>query len=129
MTKIWRMKHRLLAALVMSASAMTSSAAAPRFHFELIRSTPANGVTLKAAPVKLQLWFTQVPARGVSRLTLRQGDADIALTTTSTVAESKSMLAEPRAPLAPGAYTIAWRGAGDDGHVQNGTISFVVAGR
>ena len=32
-------------------------------------------------------------------------------------------------PLAPGKYTLHWRGAGDDGHVQQGDIVFTVGAK
>lgn len=108
--------------------AITVWLAAPSaFHFELIRSTPANNVTLKTAPVRLQLWFTQVPAAGVSLLSLKADQADVALNKTVIAAKDKSMYAEPVKPLAPGRYTLHWRGAGDDGHVQQGDIVFTIA--
>ena len=31
--------------------------------------------------------------------------------------------------VAPGSYTIHWRGAGDDGNVVSGTLRFTVAGK
>ncbi|HUL74037.1 MAG TPA: copper resistance protein CopC [Vicinamibacterales bacterium] len=115
-----------LAALIVTV-AIAAPAAASRFHFEVVRSTPADGATLEAAPKRLQVWFSQLPARGVSRLALKRGDADVPLTETTIDAESKSMYADPKTALAPGAYALMWRGAGDDGHVQTGTIAFTIA--
>lgn len=103
--------------------------AAPKafFHFELIRSTPANLVTVKTAPARLQLWFSQVPAAGVSVISLKNDAGDVAVSKTTIIAKDKSMYADPAKPLAAGKYTIHWRGAGDDGHVQQGDIVFSVA--
>lgn len=99
------------------------------FHFELLRSTPANKAALTSAPARLQLWFSQVPAAGVSHLTLTADQKDVAVTKTVIVAKDKSMYVDPVAPLAPGRYVIHWRGAGDDGHVQSGEIAFSVAAK
>lgn len=110
--------------------AVTVWLAAPSaFHFELIRSTPANNVTVKTAPARLQLWFTQVPAAGVSQLSLKSGATDVALGKTMIESKDKSMYADPAKPLSPGSYTLHWRGAGDDGHVQQGDIAFTIAAK
>jgi methionine-rich copper-binding protein CopC len=36
------------------------------------------------------------------------------------------MYAEPVKPLTNGEYAMAWRAAGDDGHVLSGEVKFVV---
>ncbi len=99
------------------------------FHFELLRSTPAAKAALKASPSRIQLWFSQVPAAGVSTITLSEGDKPTAIGKTVIHAADKSMYADPTQPLTPGSYVIHWRGAGDDGHVQNGNIAFTVAAK
>ena len=105
--------------------------ASPRafFHFELLRSTPAAKATLTTAPERLQLWFSQVPAAGVSRLTLLKGAVNVPLGKTVITPGDKSMYADPVKPLGAGRYVIHWRGAGDDGHVQSGDIPFVVSAK
>jgi len=124
-------RKRLRTQLALLLIGMAAFVAAPSafFHFELLRSTPANNAELTKAPVRLQLWFSQKPAAGVSHLTLTTDQKDIALRKTVIVARDKSMYAEPLAPLVPGRYTIHWRGAGDDGHVQTGRITFSVAAK
>ena len=99
------------------------------FHFELLRSTPAAKAALTAAPARLQLWFSQVPAAGVSTITLSENGKHVAVSKTVITASDKSMSADPLKPLLPGNYIIHWRGAGDDGHVQSGEIAFSVAAR
>jgi methionine-rich copper-binding protein CopC len=122
----WQFMHALFAA-ILAAAAWASPPAAVPFHFELIRSTPGAGVTVKTSPKRLQLWFTQVPAAGVSRITLMRDQDDVgAAAKTVIVPAEKSMYVELVSPLGAGAYVIAWRGAGDDGHVQTGTIPFFV---
>jgi methionine-rich copper-binding protein CopC len=34
---------------------------------------------------------------------------------------------KPSAPLAPGRYTVSWRGVGDDGHAVTGDFGFSVS--
>lgn len=124
------MRTRLAVALPAVIAVLVLTARPSAFHhFELIRSIPAAKTTITgAAPsVRVQLWFTQVPAAGVSRLSLKGPSGDLALGKTVIVPKDKSMYADAAGPLPVGAYTIQWRGAGDDGHVQQGTIPFTVA--
>ena len=101
-------------------------------HFALVKSTPAAGAKLEASPTKLQLWFSQLPAAGVSQLKLGLAGEDkteIAIGKTSIDAADKSLTAALVKPLAPGSYVIHWRGAGDDGHVMSGDVPFTIAPR
>lgn len=123
------MRNRLLALCVLLA--VTSLPPLSAHHFELTKSDPAAKSTIAgtAPSVRIQLWFTQVPAAGVSRLSLKGPSGDLALGKTVIVPKDKSMYADAAGPLPVGAYTIQWRGAGDDGHVQQGTIPFTVSGQ
>jgi methionine-rich copper-binding protein CopC len=123
------MRTRLVC-LALAASLWTAwTATTVAFHFELLRSTPAAKAALAASPVRLQLWFSQVPAAGVSQLMLKNDKGDVALGKTMIVTKDKSMYADPVGALAAGRYTIHWRGAGDDGHVQQGDIAFTVSAK
>ncbi len=121
------MRNRI--ALLLVAVSVWLAAPSAFFHFELLRSTPANKAALTTPPARLQLWFSQLPAAGVSHLTLTTGQKNVAVSKTVIVTKDKSMYVDPVAPLAPGPYVIHWRGAGDDGHVQSGEIAFSVAAR
>jgi methionine-rich copper-binding protein CopC len=99
----------------------------PVHHFELVRSTPAKNATIKAGRDSLQMWFTQVPAAGVSRVTLKTAQGAAVAGKTTIVPSEKSMYFDPDKPLVRGRYIISWRGAGDDGHVMSGTIPFAVS--
>jgi methionine-rich copper-binding protein CopC len=126
------MRIRLAVALLAVIAVLTQTARPSAFHhFELIKSAPAAKSTIDGAvtSVRVQLWFTQVPAAGVSRLALKGPSGDLALGKTVIVPKDKAMYADAAGPLPAGAYTIQWRGAGDDGHVQQGTIPFTVSGQ
>jgi methionine-rich copper-binding protein CopC len=119
------MRNRLvLLVLAVGLWSVTASA----FHFELVKSSPANKASV-TAPARLQLWFTQVPAAGVSQLSLKNDAGDVAISKTVIEAKDKSMYIDPVKPLTPGRYTIHWRGAGDDGHVMQGDIAFTVVAK
>lgn len=120
------MRTRLACLLVIVAAWIATPLA---FHFELVRSLPTSNATLKISPATIQLWFSQVPAAGVSQVTLSDQRGNVATSKTAIDDSAKSMTIAPAAPLAPGSYTIHWRGAGDDGHVVSGTLRFTVAGK
>ena len=97
-------------------------------HFEVSKSSPSNNQTITESPKRIQLWFSQVPVEAVSQLKLTGADkADVALGKVVADKASKSIAADVTAPLKPGAYVVAWKSAGDDGHVQNGEIKFTFA--
>jgi methionine-rich copper-binding protein CopC len=105
---------------------LTSAVAADSLHFAVVKSTPSKDAKLDAAPKRLQIWFSQVPAAAVSELKLKRGTADVEMGKTVVQASDKSMYAEPVKPLTNGEYAMAWRAAGDDGHVLSGEVKFVV---
>jgi len=115
------MRTRVACLLVLVAVWATTLSA---FHFELLKSNPAAKAGLTKSPTRIQLWFSQVPAAGVSVLSLKSETGEIAIGKTSIEAKDKSMFADVLKPLTPGRYTIHWKGAGDDGHVQQGDIVF-----
>jgi methionine-rich copper-binding protein CopC len=105
---------------------LTAVVAADGRHFSVVKSTPGKDQKLETAPARLQLWFSQAPAAAVSEIKLKRGEADVELGKTVILATDKSMYADPVKPLQNGAYALAWRAAGDDGHVLSGEIKFVV---
>lgn len=99
-------------------------------HFSLTRSSPAADQALEASPKRLQAWFSQVPAEGVSHLTLMTGEKKAVPNLKSGIdKESKSMYVDLATPLPAGAYILGWRGAGDDGHVMSGEIKFTITAK
>jgi methionine-rich copper-binding protein CopC len=65
----------------------------------------------------------------VSRLDLSGPGGEIPLGELQFNREDRSMAAAIEETLPPGAYEFTWRTAGDDGHVQRGTIAFVIRDR
>ena len=121
------MRTRL--AFVLIAAVALLAAPQAFFHFELLRSAPSAKAELTASPAQLQLWFSQVPAAGVSTVTLSNNGKHVAIGKTVVAAADKSMTVALTTPLTPGAYVIHWKGAGDDGHVQQGDIAFTIAAK
>lgn len=121
--------HRTRAIVVAMAMLAAGGTLVAR-HLTVVRSAPAANESLQASPTAIQIWFNQAPARGVSQITLGTASdpkTEVEIDRATIDAEAKSMTARVPKPLAPGAYVIRWRGAGDDGHVQNGEIKFTIA--
>ncbi|MEM7416751.1 MAG: copper resistance protein CopC [Gemmatimonadota bacterium] len=101
---------------------------AVNLHFGLAKSLPAADSS-GPAPEQLQLWFTQAPQDGT--VTIRLIDAGGDLVETGEVTRSdedpKMMWVDVDGAVAAGAYTVAWRGIGDDGHVIRDDFAFSVA--
>ncbi|HEU0052271.1 MAG TPA: copper resistance protein CopC, partial [Longimicrobium sp.] len=97
-------------------------------HTKLASSTPAAGDTV-AAPTEVRLRFTHAVSDDLTTLAILLG-ADTVVTGKLAMVEGSGGLEYvfpvPRT-LSPGAYTVAWRTAGADGHVINGTFAFTVA--
>jgi methionine-rich copper-binding protein CopC len=112
----------LCAALVAPASARTG------FHLRLLRSDPAADATLAAPPRALRLTFSEAPQLAVTSVRLR-GPGDRAVALSALVrdrGDRGTVVATPRAPLAPGRYTVTWRTMSNDGHPMRGTFHFTV---
>ena len=115
----------LVAALLSAPPAEAGTAA---LHFDLAKSAPQADSTV-AAPTSVKLWFTEVPQEG--SVSIRVVDSEGAAIHTADVAqdaeEPTSFSVDLHHTLAAGAYTVAWRGMGSDGHVVRDDFAFTVA--
>lgn len=109
----------LMMALVVSATTVGLA------HMKLSKTLPAANSTIAAKPDKVQIWYTQVPDKAVSRLTLSGPSGEVKLGAVA-VAEDKSVVAAVEGATPDGAYKVSWQTAGDDGHIQKGEFAFTV---
>jgi methionine-rich copper-binding protein CopC len=117
-----RLQH--LVVLILGVIAVASLSAT---HFTVSKSSPSANQALTASPKRVQIWYSQVPAEGVSQLKLLAADkSELPVGKTVVDKPSKSMYADVANPLKPGAYVVSWRAAGDDGHVLTGEIKFTL---
>ncbi len=93
-------------------------------HLKFVRSAPAAGSTLTASPTALQLWFSEEPLLPMSGITLSGPRGVVKLGAPRAGGERSLVVSVEQTALEPGAYRIAWKAAGDDGHVAQGTIDF-----
>lgn len=95
-------------------------------HADLASAIPADGATLDAPPAEITLTFTE--GLSASKASFKVVDASGATVLTARPAKdgAASMTADGSA-LAPGAYTIKWTAAAQDGHTTRGQLRFTVA--
>jgi copper transport protein len=116
---------RSIRTLVVTVTVALAAVGTLSAHMAYSKSIPAQDATLSESPSQLRVWFTQDPEPAVSQISLEGPSGEIELGKT-TVAAEKSLVASVPAALAPGSYTVKWRSAGNDGHVQRGDFTFSV---
>ena len=123
-TPIRRSLLRAVAALLLVAAWPAPALA----HAHLQRSTPPSGARLTAAPRELVLTFSEAPSLAMSALRLLGPDSSaVALGTLGHSGGVRTLSARITGPLVAGRYTVLWQTAGDDGQVQHGSYTFVIA--
>ena len=98
------------------------------FHFALTGSAP-EADTAVPSPKEVRRWFTEVPQDNSVGIRLIDSGGDAIETGEPTRDEQDGKIfsiAVDRA-LSGGAYTVSWRGIGDDGHVVRGDFGFTVS--
>lgn len=118
----------ILAIATLLAAPFVAVEAARSVHFGLARSVPAADATVHQVP-EVRLWFSEAPADGSVSVRLLDGAGGLVGTSDATrdAEDAKAFVVRPRTPPGPGAYKVAWRGMGADGHVVRGEFSFTVA--
>lgn len=122
-------KSLFLAVTLLFALGATSEEAANRlFHFALSRSMPAADATV-ASPAEVRLWFSEVAQTGSVgiRLIDAQGAAVETGEPLPNEDDERVYHVAVGKTLPAGAYTVSWRGIGDDGHVVRGDFGFTVS--
>jgi methionine-rich copper-binding protein CopC len=95
-------------------------------HLRLTGSWPAKDSTV-VAPTEIKLWYSQRPSLPLARVTLTGPTGNVTLgELTLAAADSAPIVAPITGPTPPGKYTVAWRTAGNDGHVIRGEFGFAV---
>jgi copper transport protein len=115
----------VLACVLGAVVAGVAGAAPASAHDVLLQSSPADGVTVTAAPTQVWLYFDQTarvtgrsvrvlgPAgREVDQADAREGD------------KSNQIVIDLRPGLAAGAYTVSWQVVSADGHPVSGAYTF-----
>ncbi|HEU4792504.1 MAG TPA: copper resistance CopC family protein, partial [Nitrolancea sp.] len=97
-------------------------------HAEFLRSNPESGASLSSPPSRVDIWFSEKVAPGVSSIQLYDADRRPVESNGSTVDPNDAHHLSVDLPsLAPGVYTVVWANvSSDDGHPAKGGFAFTV---
>ena len=93
-------------------------------HSDTETTTPADGATVRTIEA-IEIRFDD-PMR-VTRVVLTGPDGEVALEREGGLEPVTQVRALPVSALAPGAFTVEWRGLAVDGHPMQGGFGFTVA--
>lgn len=115
---------RALAVAVAAAGLLFAGDGSAAAHTGLQISTPADGEALTRAPEAISLTFTEAVRPQFSQLAVTGPDG--ASVTTGAAAFDGPAISQPVSIDADGAYVLAYRVVGDDGHPVSGQVTFTV---
>jgi methionine-rich copper-binding protein CopC len=120
-------KKPMLALVLVVAVAAVPAPVIGALHFDLRSSSPEADATV-TAPEEIRLTFTEVPQDNsvAVRLIAPSGDAVETDEPTYDAEDRTTIHVALLGALPTGAYTVSWRGIGDDGHVVRGDFGFSV---
>lgn len=110
---------KTLLGLVMAVTLLSGAALA---HAKKSGTTPMDGAQLSETPEMIHMVFDGPMRITMVRLTDADG-AEFPVARGTGMEPSLEFHAEPE-PLAPGRYTVEWRGLAADGHAMQGSFSF-----
>ncbi len=118
----------LTAPMLAGPSAMSDGVSAAARHAKVVRTSPAANAVLAASPDHVTLEMSEAVELKGSKLTVAVlGGMPVALgALRHEPGTTKTVRADVSAPLAPGAYIVAWRLMSKDGHVVSGGMQFKV---
>lgn len=93
-------------------------------HTELVSTNPAANSIVTAAPKNISLVFSEAPILTGSYIQVEQAQANL-VTKPKPVLDGTSLVVPWPAAIAPGQVQVNWRSVADDGHVLNGSYTFI----
>ena len=118
------MIRTIFAAAAAAVIAVTTVATGALAHSRSEKTEPADGATVEAVET-IAIGFNE-PMR-VTSVKLMRGGEETAIERETGMEPVTRFTAKPGADLAPGAYTVEWRGLSADGHAMSGGFSFTLA--
>lgn len=109
-------------ALALAATLLNGTAFA---HSEKEGTTPVDGAQLTETPEMIHMVFDDPMRITMVRLVNADG-TEMPMVRETGLEPTLEFHAEPE-PLAPGVYTVEWRGLASDGHAMQGSFSFDLA--
>jgi copper transport protein len=115
-------------AAALAAVLLLASAGPARAHAGLLSSAPAAGDTLRQAPSRLLLRFSEPVEASSSGLVLLGWNGRAVTLAPERDPRDVAALQAALPPLEPGGYRVQWRTLSADGHPVDGSFVFFVAG-
>jgi len=118
-------RHALIATA--ASAALSLWAAAAFAHAHLVRATPAEGGTVKAAPAEVTLKFSERLEPAFTSAVIRDAAGKQVDKADAHVDKADRTMVRVSVPsLEPGVYTVEWRVMSADTHKVNGNFTFRV---
>ncbi len=115
--------RKLISGISVALALVFTGATSAQAHTELTKSNPADGASINAPLERIELFFSEPPLIEGSKITLSDASgADIPVGDTQL--EGSTLFIDWPADIAVGDVTVNWRVASDDGHVEDGALSF-----
>ena len=115
-------------ALAAAACAVTALAVAPgaSAHARLVATRPEQGAVLPSAPATVTFTFDEAVRSAARRRWRVTGSSTSSASPTRLESGNRVLVARLPARVPDGDYTVTWRVASDDGHLETGALSFGV---
>lgn len=121
--------HLVVVGLLLSLVVWLAFPASTLAHAEFLRSDPVSGTALSSPPARIDIWFSEKVAPGVSTIRVYDRERRQVETNTSIVDPNDARHLSLDLPsLDPGVYTVVWANvSSDDGHPDKGGFAFTVS--
>jgi methionine-rich copper-binding protein CopC len=93
-------------------------------HMKVEKTAPAANAVVNAPESYVQVFFSEAPDLGVSKLEIKGPSDKTSLVGVHVM--DKSLMAMIEGDMPDGTYTVSWQSAGPDGHIQKGDFTFTV---
>lgn len=118
---------KILNAAALAASVLATSVLPARAHADLVKSVPAAGSVITAAPAELRLEFDETLVAVGTKVELVDGAGKVAALPKVTLdPQNPKALTVPVPALTTGVYTVRWTALSNDGHAEKGSYSFTL---
>jgi uncharacterized repeat protein (TIGR04052 family) len=114
-------------AVALAISAMAAAVLPARAHADLVKSVPAAGSVITAAPKELRLEFDETLVAVGTKVELVDGAGKvIALPKVTLDPQNPKAFTVPAPALSTGLYTVRWTALSNDGHAEKGSYAFTL---
>ena len=122
-------KRMLPCAAIVVAAVLLACGATPAFAHALLRkASPGVGSTVHAAPMEIDLTFSEGVEPSLCRVVVSNAaGTEVATGTLQTAPDNPKLLIAPLKPVGAGVYTVTWHATSVDTHKTDGRFVFTVA--